>query len=188
MKFRSVFKFVCTRSKQHISSPLLIAMVRTIPVVVPGNEEDSQMYGFSPFMDDSSLARMAAATDFLEPLNSMLAEATSTLSLKPVPVQGNGFCFFYVAAGVCGMDVSQTAARQVFACALEASCADPPDPDAFCDLPGEHEQRVAELLQHEEYCAEPMHRSPFEVSGMDKFDSLVRKQEVLDQRCYGDNP
>ena len=65
-------------------------MVRTIPVVVQGNEEDSQMYGFSPCMDDSSLDRMAAATDFLQPLNSMLAEATSTLSLKPVPVQGDG--------------------------------------------------------------------------------------------------
>ena len=93
-------------------------MVCTIPVVVQGNEKDSQMYGFSPCMDESRLARMAAATVFLEPLNSILAESTTTLSLKPVPVQGDGYCFFYVAAGVCDMDVSQTAATA--SCALSA--------------------------------------------------------------------
>ena len=104
-------------------------MVRTIPVVVQGSEagslptqhagtqrpcqyveEESQRYGLSPTMDESSLARMAAATVFLEPLNTILAEATTTLSLKPVPVQGDGYCFFYIAPRVCDMDVFQTAA------------------------------------------------------------------------------
>ena len=115
-------------------------MVRTIPVVVQGSEagsfptqhagtqrlleyveEENQGYGFAPSMDSSSLARMVQATDFLQPLNSIRAEANSTLLLEPLASQGDGYCFFYVAAGVCEMELSQTAARQVFACALEAS-------------------------------------------------------------------
>ena len=125
-------------------------MVRTIPVVVQGSEagslptqhagtqrpcqyveEESQRYGLSPTMDESSLARMAQATDFLQPLNSILAEANMALLLEPLATQGDGYCFFYVAAGVCDMDVSQTAARQVFACALEASCSEPDVQDRF---------------------------------------------------------
>ena len=81
-----------------------------IAVVVQSNEENSQMYGFSPCMDECSLARIATATVFLEPLNSILAAATTTLSLKPVPVQGDGYCFFYIAPHVCDMEVFQTAA------------------------------------------------------------------------------
>ena len=87
-------------------------------MVVQGNEEDSQMYSFSPCMDDSSLARMAQATDFLQPLNSILAEANMALLLEPLATQGDGYCFFYVAAGVCDMDASQTAATA--SCALSA--------------------------------------------------------------------
>ena len=119
-------------------------MVRTVPVVVQGSEagslptqhagtqspceyveEDSQRYGLSPTMDESTLARMDQATVFLQPLNSILAEANMALLLEPLATQGNCYCFCYVAAGVCDMDVSQTAARQVFACALEASCSEP---------------------------------------------------------------
>ena len=88
-------------------------MVCTIPVVVQGSdaaslptqhgvtqkrllddEEDSQLYGFSCCMDESSRERMAEATVFLQPLNSILAEANTTLSLEPLPTQGNGYCFF----------------------------------------------------------------------------------------------
>ena len=129
-------------------------MVRTIPVVVQSSEagsfptqhagtqrlleyveEENQGYGFAPSMDSSSLARMVQATDFLQPLNSILAEANTTLLLEPLPTQGDGYCFCYVAASVCGMDVSQTAARQVFACALEASCSEPDDKNRFVDDP-----------------------------------------------------
>ena len=89
------------------------------------DEEDSQLYGLSCCMDESSRDRMAEATVFLQPLNRILEEANSKLSFDPLPTQGDGYCFFYVAAGVCSMEVSQTAARQVFACALEASCSEP---------------------------------------------------------------
>ena len=88
-------------------------MVRTIPAVVQGSvearlptqhattqrrrrydEEDNQLYGFSPCMDVSSRDRMAEATVFLEPLNSILADANTTLLLEPLPTQGDGYCFF----------------------------------------------------------------------------------------------
>ena len=155
-------------------------MVRTMPVASQGSdeaslptqgaatqrrlqyeEEENQLYGFSPCMDKSSRERMAEATVILKPLNSILADTNTILLVEPLAAQGDGYCFFFVAAGVCGMDVSQTAARQVFACALEASCSDPDVKNTFCDLPGEQEQRVAELLKHDEYGTEPMHRSPF---------------------------
>ena len=74
--------------------------------------EDRQRYGFQPSMEDSTLGRMHEASAFLQPLNSILAEANMALLLKPSATQGDGYCFFYVAASVCGMDVSQTAARQ----------------------------------------------------------------------------
>ena len=157
-------------------------MVRTIPVVLQGSEagsfptqhagtqrlleyveEESQGYGFAPSMDSSSFARMVQATDFLQPLNSILAEANITLLLEPLATQGDGYCFFYVAAGVCEMELSQIAARQVFACALEASCAEPDANNAFEDTVDEKQQRVAELLQHQEYAAGFMLRSPFEL-------------------------
>ena len=112
------------------------------------DEEDSQLYGFSCCMDESSRDRMAEATDFLQPLNSILAEADSNLLLEPLPTQGNCYCFVYVAASVCSMEVSQTAARQVFACALEASCSELDAKNDFGDIPEERKQRVAELLQH----------------------------------------
>ena len=113
-------------------------MVRNIPVVVPGSdagslhtphagtqspceyvEEESQRYGLQPTIYESTLARMDQATVILQSLNSILAEANMALLLEPLATQGDGYCFFYVAAGVCDMDVSQAAARQVFACALE---------------------------------------------------------------------
>ena len=95
------------------------------------------------------------------------------LLLEPLATQGDGYCFFYVAACVCDIDVSQTAARQVFACALEASCAEPDANNAFEDKVDEKKQRVAELLQHQEYAAELMLRSPFELSVLDKFEALL---------------
>ena len=85
------------------------------------------------------------------------------------------------------MDVSQTAARQVFACALEASCAVADASDAFEDNVDERQQRVVELLQHEEYAAEVMFRSPFELSVMDKFEALLLKKKVLETRRFGDS-
>ena len=137
-------------------------MVLTMPVVVKDSEEvslqaqdaashtwlmdseeDSQLYGFSCCMDESSRDRMAEATVFLQPLNSILEGADSNLSLEPLPTQGDGYCFFYVAAGVCSMEVSQTAARQVFACALEASCSEVDAKNAFGGTPEERTQRVA---------------------------------------------
>ena len=164
-------------------------MVLTMPVVVQDSEEaslqaqdaashtclmddeeGSQLYGFSCCMDESSRDRMAEATDFLQPLNSILEGADSNLSPELVPTQGDDYCFFYVAAGVCSMEVSQTAARQVFACALEASCSEPDAKNAFGDTPEERKQRVAELLQHEEYSSQLMHRSSFELAIMDKFE------------------
>ena len=132
-------------------------MVLTVPVVVKDNEEaslqaqgaashtwlmdseeDSQLYGFSCFIGENSRAR-----DFLQPLNSILEGADCNLSLAPLPTQGNGYCFFYVAAGVCIMEVCQTAARQVFACALEASCSEVDAKNAFGGIPEERTQRVA---------------------------------------------
>ena len=89
---------------------------------------------------------LAEATIFIQPLNSILAKANTTLSPEPLPTQEDGYCFFYVAAGACGMDVSQTAARQVFACALEASCSEPDAKHVFVDEPDKRKQRVAELL------------------------------------------
>ena len=109
------------------------------------------------------------------------------LLLEPLATQGDGYCFFYVAASVCGMDVSQTAARQVFACALEASCAVPDASDAFEDNVDEKQQRVLELLQHQEYAAELMLRSLFELSVMDKFEALLLKKKVLETRRFGDS-
>ena len=84
------------------------------------------------------------------------------------------------------MDVSQTAARQVFACALEASCSEPDAKNAFGDTPEERKQRVAELLQHEEYSSQLMQRSSCELAIMDKFEALVTKKILLDTRRYGD--
>ena len=150
-------------------------------------EEESQRYGFQPSMEDSTLGRMHEATAFLQPLNSILAEANMALLLEPLATQGDGYCFFYVAASVCGMDVSQTAARQVFACALEASCAVADASDAFEDNVDERQQRVVELLQHQEYAAELMFRSPFELSVMDKFEALLLKKKVLETRRFGDS-
>ena len=149
-------------------------------------EEESQLYGFSGFPDKSSRERIAEATVFLQPLNSILEAANCKLLLEPLATQGDGYCFFYVAAGVCGMDVSQTAARQVFACALEASCSEPDVQDRFERNEVELKQRVAELLVHEEYGSELMLRSPFELSVMDKFEALVTKKRMLDTRQYGD--
>ena len=57
-------------------------------------EEDSPLYGFSPCMDSSSEARIQEATAFLEPLNSLLEQTGSKLSLEPLPTQGDGFSFF----------------------------------------------------------------------------------------------
>ena len=122
------------------------------------DEEDSQLYGFSCCTDESSRDRMAEATVFLQLSNSILEEANSNLSVEPLPTQEDGYCLFYVAAGVCSMEVSQTAARQVFACALEASCSEPDAQNAFGDIPEERKQRIAELLQHE-YASHLMHRS-----------------------------
>ena len=127
----------------------LEAQVAAIQRCLMGAEEDSQLYGFSCCMDESSRDRMAEATVFIQPLNRILEEANSNLSFEPLPTQGDGYCLFYVAAGVCSMEVSQTAARQVFACALEASCSEPDAKNAFGDTPEERKQRVAELLQHE---------------------------------------
>ena len=84
------------------------------------------------------------------------------------------------------MEVSQTAARQVFACALEASCSEPDAKNAFGNTPDERKQRVAELLQHEEYSSQLMRRSSFELAIIDKFDALVTKKRMLDTRRYGD--
>ena len=137
-------------------------------------------------MDESTLARMDQATVSLQPLNSILAEANMALLLEPLARQGDGCCFFYVAAGVCDMDVSQTAAREVFACALEASCSEPDVQDSFERNDVELTQQVAELLQHQEYGSELMLRSPFELALLDKFDALVTKQQVLLERQYGD--
>ena len=67
------------------------------------SEEDSQLYGFWCCMDESSRDRMAEATDFLQPLNSILAEADSNLLFEPLPTQGDCYCFVYVAAGVCSI-------------------------------------------------------------------------------------
>ena len=106
-------------------------------------KENSQLYGFSCCMDESSRDRMAEATVFLHPLNSILEEADSNLSLEPLPTQGDGYCFVYVAASVCSMEVSQTVAHQVFGCALEASCSEPDANNAFGDTPDERKQRVA---------------------------------------------
>ena len=77
-------------------------MVLTMPLVVQDNkeaslqaqdaashtcfmhdEEDSQLYGFSCCMDESSRDRMAEATVFLQPLNCILEVADSNLSLEP---------------------------------------------------------------------------------------------------------
>ena len=107
------------------------------------DEEDSELYGFSCCIDGSSRDRMAEATVFPQPLNSILEGADSNLSLEPLPTQGDGYCFFYVAASVCSMEVSQTAARQVFACALEASCSEVDAKNAFGVTPEERTQRVA---------------------------------------------
>ena len=82
-------------------------MVRSIPVVVPGSEagslstqhagtqmlrqyveEETQRYGFSPTIDESTLARMDEATVFLQPLNSILAEANMALLVEPLATQG----------------------------------------------------------------------------------------------------
>ena len=73
-------------------------MVHSIPVVVQGSEagslttqhagtqrpyqyveEESQRYGLSPTMDESTLSRMDEATVFLQPLNSILADANMSL-------------------------------------------------------------------------------------------------------------
>ena len=81
-------------------------MVRTIPVVVQGSEagslptqhartqrpceyaeEASQRYGLSPTMDESSMARMDEAPVFLQPLNSILAEANMSLLIEPLATQ-----------------------------------------------------------------------------------------------------
>ena len=89
-------------------------MVRTTPVVSQGSdeaslptqgaatqrrlqyeEEESQLYGFSPCMDKSSRDRMAEATVILKPLNSILADTHTTLLLEPLATQGNCYCFFY---------------------------------------------------------------------------------------------
>ena len=150
-------------------------------------EEESKRHGFSPTMDVSTLARMDEATVFLQRLNNILAEANMVLLLEPLATQGDGYCFFYVAARVCGMDVSQTAARQVFACALEASCAVHDASDAFEDNVDEKQQRVVELLQHQEYAAEVMFRSPFELSVLDKLEALLLKKRVLETRRFGDS-
>ena len=138
-------------------------------------EEETQRYGLSPTMDESSMARMDEATVFLQPLNSILAEANMALLLEPLATQGDGYCCFYVAAGVCDMDVSQTAARQVFACALEASCSEPDVQARFERNDVELTEQVAELLQHEEYGSELMRRYPFELAVLDKFEALVMK-------------
>ena len=65
------------------------------------------------------------------------------MTLDALPTPGDGYCFFYVAAGVCSMEVSQTAARQVFACAFEASCSEVDAKNAFGGTPEERTQRVA---------------------------------------------
>jgi len=150
-------------------------------------EEECPRYGFQPSMEDSTLARMHQATAFLQPLNSILAERNMALLLEPLATQGDGYCFFYVAAGVCGMDVSQTAARQVFACALEASCAVADASDAFEDNVSEKMQRVVELLQQDEYRPQISLRSPFELSVMDKFEALLSQKKVLETRRFGDS-
>ena len=77
-------------------------MVRTMPVVSQGSdeaslptqvagtqkrleyeEEETQLYGFSCPPDESSLERIAQATVFLQPLNSILEAANSELLLQP---------------------------------------------------------------------------------------------------------
>ena len=87
-------------------------MVLTMPLVVQDNEEaslqaqdaashtwlmdseeDRQLYSFSCCMDESSRDRIAEATVFLQPLNSILEEANSNLSFEPLPTQGDGYCF-----------------------------------------------------------------------------------------------
>ena len=131
--------------------------------------EDRQRYGFRPSMENSTLGRMHETTAFLQPLNSIPAEANMVLLLEPLATQDDGYCSVYVAARVCGMDVSGTAARFVFASALEASCAVAAASDAFEDNVDERQQFEVDLLQHQEYAAELMFRSPFELSVMDKF-------------------
>jgi len=83
------------------------------------------------------------------------------------------------------MDVSQTAARQVFACALEASCSEPDVQGRFERNDVELPQQVAELLQHQEYGSELMLRSPFELAVLDKFEALVTKKKLLIEHQYG---
>ena len=49
---------------------------------------------------------------------------------------------FYLAARVCGMDVSQISVRQVFTCVLEASCAVLDASDVFEDNVDAKQQRI----------------------------------------------
>ena len=58
--------------------------------------------------------------------------------------------------------------------------------DAFEDNVDEKRQRVLQLLQHQEYAAELMFRSPFELSVMDKFQALLLKKNVLETHRFGD--
>ena len=45
---------------------------------------------------------------------------------------------------------------------------------------------MVELLQHEEYDAEVVFRSHFELSVMDKFEALLLKKNVLETHRFGD--
>ena len=64
------------------------------------DEETNQLYGLSGSPNKSSRERIAEATFFLQPLNSILEAANCKLLLEPLATQGDGYCFFDVAAGV----------------------------------------------------------------------------------------
>ncbi len=152
-------------------------------------EENQLHYGFTPAVDESTAERLEEATRFLKPLNDILAKGNSGLHLNPQPVQGDGYCFFYVVAGSCGMDVSQEVAREIFACALDMSSkqyfrvhAESP----FGDTETDRTMRIGELWKHPEFEAGLHRRTSFELAIMDKYESLISKAQVLDQRCYGD--